>query len=65
MFDVLVVEPTSDSEENNRELSNFYIICFLFLQDVYSCIGDWGSRRSGCNECCCLCGLANLCHDIH
>jgi hypothetical protein len=29
VFDVLVVESTSDSEENNCELSNFYIICFF------------------------------------
>ena len=34
VFDVLVVESTSDSEENNRELSNFVSFFLLLLQDL-------------------------------
>ena len=32
VFDVLVVESTSDSEENNRELSNFTSSVFYFFR---------------------------------
>ena len=46
VFDVLVVESTSDIEENNRELSNF-VSSFFCCFRTCSFTGDWGSRYSG------------------